>query len=406
MQPGFRNLQYDFKVLIYMMIFYGFTFTVAELVIFGLFLLAFLYQLYFYVRYLGGTLRLNRKIRKNKISFENKPEPVSVIICARDEDENLKKFLPFILSQEYPDYEVIVVNDGSTDETDIILRDMKLEYPHLRTTFVPAGVTNLSTKKLALTLGVKAALHDILLFTDADCMPEDKFWIARMARNFTPGVEFVLGYGAYFHKKGFINKLITYDTFFIALQYLGFAFNGKPYMGVGRNLAYRKETFFKHKGYASNLHLRSGDDDLMVNKAARKNNTRIEISPDSITWSEPKNSFRAWYFQKERHLSVSTFYTPISKFRLSLEPASRGLFYFTLLLTPFFGNLVTIAATLFFYLLRFGVQLLIINRSAKHFNERRYHFSILIFDIILPVINLFLLTFGRMGNKSKNIRWK
>ncbi len=386
--------------------FYGFEFSVPELVVFCVLLLAFIYQLYFYLRYLRGVLRLNRKIRKNKISFVTQPQPVSVIICARDEAENLKKFLPFILAQEYPVFEVIVVNDGSTDETDIILRDMKLEYPHLRTTFVPAGATNLSTKKLALTLGVKAAQHDILLFTDADCMPEDKYWIARMARNFTPGIEFVLGYGAYLHQKSFVNKLITYDTLFVALQYLGYAKSGKPYMGVGRNMAFRKEVFFRHKGYASNLHLRSGDDDLMVNQAANKHNTRIEIAPDSITWSEPKKNFRLWYYQKERHLSVSTHYSFISRFRLGFEPLSRALFYLTLIVLPFLANLITISAALLLFLIRFSVQLLVVNRSAKHFNERRYNINLLLFDIILPLISLNLLLFGRMGKKSKNIRWK
>lgn len=388
------------------MIFYGFEFSYTELVVFGILLLAFLHQIYFYLRYMRGVLRLNRKIRKNKVNFVTKPQPVSVIICARDEAENLKKFLPFILSQEYPDYEVIVVNDGSTDDTDILLRDMKLEYPRLRTTFVPAGATNLSTKKLALTLGVKAAQNEILLFTDADCMPEDKFWISRMARNFTPETEFVLGYGAYLHQKSFINRLITFDTLFIALQYLGFAKCGKPYMGVGRNMAFRKEVFFRYKGYASNLHLRSGDDDLMVNQAANKHNTRIEIAPDSVTWSEPKKNFRLWYYQKERHLSVSSHYTFISRFRLSTEPATRAVFYISLIVLPFLANIITTGAAVLLFLVRFAVQLLVINRSAKHFNDRKYYLSLMLFDIILPLISLNLLIFGRMGKKSKNIRWK
>ncbi len=388
------------------MVIYGFEFTLTALVVFGLLLIAFLYQLYFYIRYINGALRLRRKIKRNKVVFNNESQPVSVIICARNEAINLRKFLPFILSQDYPDFEVIVVNDGSTDETAIVLRDMKLEYPNLRSTFVPEGVTNLSTKKLALTLGVKAAKHEILLFTDADCMPEDKFWIARMARNFTPETEFVLGYGAYLHEKGFVNRLITYDTFFIALQYLGFAKSGKPYMGVGRNMAFRKEVFYKHKGYASNLHLRSGDDDLMVNKAANKKNTKIEVSPDSITWSEPKKTFRSWFYQKERHLAVSSFYTPLSRFRIGIEPFSRFVFYMALICIPFIANIIVISAAIFLYLVRYLVQLIVINRAAKYFKERRYYFYILLLDILLPLINLYLLIFGRMGNKSKYIKWK
>ncbi len=386
--------------------FYGFEFTVFELVLLEIFLLTFFYQLYFYLRYLRGVLRLKSKTKKNKVNFLTQQPPVSVIICAKDEADNLRKYLPFFLTQDYSDYEVIVVNDGSVDETEILLNDMKLNYPNLRTTFVPVGATNLSTKKLALTLGVKAAKNDILLFTDADCMPEDKCWIDRMTRNFTPGVEFVLGYGAYMNQKGFVNKLITYDTLFIALQFLGFAHAGKPYMGVGRNMAYRKELFFKLKGYASSLHLRSGDDDLIVNQAANRFNTKIEIAPDSLTWSEPKKNFSSWFYQKERHLSVSSHYSESSKFRLAIEPITRGLFYLSFVLSLVFGNLITIITSVVFLMVRYTFQLLIINKSSKHFGERKYFFTLLMFDILLPLINLYILSFGRMGSKAKNIKWK
>ncbi|MBN2765514.1 MAG: glycosyltransferase [Paludibacteraceae bacterium] len=343
---------------------------------------------------------------KNKINFENQKFPVSVIICAKDELDNLRKYLPFVLSQDYPEYEVIVVNDGSGEETEILLNNLMKEYPHLRTTFVPAGATNLSTKKLALTLGIKAAKYDWLLFTDADCMPEDKTWISRMARNFIPGVEFVLGYGAYFQQKGFLNRLISYDALFSALQYMGFALTHHPYMGVGRNMAYRKEVFYRQKGFASTLHLRSGDDDLMVNHAANGFNTRVEVAPDSITWSEPKKRFRDWYYQKERHLSVSSFYTPVSKFRLLIEPVTRGMFYLLLILTIVFGNLLTISLVTFLFTVRLVTQIVIVSKSAKHFGQRSFVFSLPFFDIFLPLIHLFIMTFGRMGSKAKNIQWK
>ena len=385
---------------------YGFSFSLVELIVFGVLLLAFIYQLYFYFRYLNGVLRLRSKIKNQKVTFIDEQPPVSVIICAKDEAENLRKFLPFVLQQEYPVFEVIVINDGSTDETDNLLNDLSVEYPNLRTTFVPIGANNLSTKKLGLTLGIKASKHDLLLFTDADCMPEDKHWIARMARNFTPQTEFVLGYGAYLHKKGFLNRLISYDTLFIALQYMGMAAASKPYMGVGRNLAYRKETFFAQKGFASTLHLCSGDDDLMVNKACTPSNTRVEIAPDSVTWSEPNTTFKGWLFQKERHLSVSSFYKSSSKFRISIEPIMRGLFYAALILAFVFGNMITVIAAGTLFLARFIIQLSIINGSAKHFGNRKFFLTLPIFDIYLPLLNLYLLTLGRMTSKGKTVRWK
>lgn len=385
---------------------YGFSFSLLELIVFGVLLLAFTYQLYFYFRYLYGVLRYKNKIKNNKVTFLTEQPPVSVVICAKDEVENLRKFLPFVLQQDYPDFEVIVINDGSTDETDILLKDFCEKYSNLRTTFVPVEAKNISTKKLGLTLGIKAAKNEWLLFTDADCMPEDKTWIACMARNFDKKTEFVLGYGAYFHKKGLLNKLITFDTLFIALQYLGMAVNKKPYMGVGRNMAYPKETFFDHKGFASTLQLASGDDDLMVNQASTATNTRVEISAESITWSEPNTTFRGWFFQKERHLSVSSFYNGISKLRLSLEPMTRGIFYISLLVSLLFGNLITVIAAAVLFLARYIVQLVVVNGSAKHFGERKYILTLPVFDIFLPLVSLYIFTIGRATSKGKNVRWK
>ena len=386
--------------------FYYFSFSLIELIAFGILSVAFIYQMYFYIRYMNGVLRLRSNITKNKISFLTEQPPVSVIICAKDEADNLRQYLPFILQQDYPDFEVIVVNDGSTDETETLLNNLCVEYQNLRTTFVPVGARNLSTKKLGLTLGIKAAKNDLLLFTDADCMPEDNMWVSRMTRNFTPETDFILGYGAYLNKKGFLNRLITFDTLFIALQYLGMAVSGKPYMGVGRNLAYRKETFFAHKGFASTLNLISGDDDLFVNQSGNSKNTKIEISPDSITWSEPNTTFSGWFYQKERHLSVSSYYKFSSKYRLSLEPLSRGLFYAALILSFVVGHLIILIATAALLLIRLISQLIIINKSAKHFGERKYLFLVPVFDIFLPLVNLYILTIGRLTSKGKSVRWK
>ena len=238
-------------------------------------------------------------------------------------------------------------------------------------------------------------------------MPEGKDWITNLVRNFTPETEFVLGYGGYLQKKGFLNKLIKYDTLFVAIQYLGMAEAKRPYMGVGRNLAYRRETFFKMKGFAGTLNLQSGDDDLLVNRGATNTNTRIEVSADSVTWSEPKRTFKQWYAQKERHLSVSDKYNKKSKIRLAVEPISRGLFYLSVIGVIAFGvlsyNWITVGFGGTFFLIRYALQLFTINKSAKVLGERRFYLTIPYFDIVLPLISLFILIFGK---KNRKIRWK
>jgi hypothetical protein len=169
-------------------------------------------------------------------------------------------------------------------------------------------------------------------------------------------------------------------------------------MGVGRNLAYRKETFFANKGFASTLHLSSGDDDLLVNKACTPWNTRIETAPDSITWSEPNTTFKGWLYQKERHLSVSSYYKESSKIRLFFEPFTRGLFYFAFILTLVFGGFITQIACGVLFIARFIIQLSIINRSSKHFAGRKYILTLPVFDIFLPLFNLYILVFGRKNS--------
>ncbi|MDX9747703.1 MAG: glycosyltransferase [Paludibacter sp.] len=386
------------------------SFSVYQQIVLSVLLISWIYQLYFYSRFLSVAIRRKRSEKKGKLKYAEAFPPVSVIICGRDATDLLSRFLPEVLTQDYPDYEVIVVNDGANEETDTLLRELKKTNPHLKSTFVPSGTTNISTKKLALSLGIKAASHDWLVFTDADCLPESRYWLRTLARNFVPGVEIVLGYGAYLTQKGMLNRMITYDTLFIALQYLGFARAGKPYMGVGRNLAYHKSVFFRNNGFSSNLHLPSGDDDLFVNRAANKSNTRIESSMNSITWSEPNTSLRAWLYQKQRHLSVSSHYSQKSKLWMLGEPLSRALFYISCLVAMASFAIAQqwwmLSIPGAFFLLRFIVQMAVINKSSRLYSDRIYGFDMLVFDLFLPLVTLYLMTIGRIGKKARYSAWK
>ncbi len=258
-------------------------------------------------------------------------KPLSVIICARNEAERLKKYLPDVLEQDYPSFEVIVVNDCSWDDTDLVLKDFEKQYKHLKIVTINEQEKYKHGKKFALTLGIKAASNDLLLFTDADCRPLGKQWISLMQSNFSDKSDFVLGYGAYNKEPGIINKLIRFDAFMIAIQFLSAALAGNSYMGVGRNLAYKKTIFFKNKGFAKHNHVLSGDDDLFVNENANSENCTIEITPEAFTSSEPKRSFSEWFTQKKRHLSTSRYYKSSDKFSLFLKNGSVIFFYLLLI---------------------------------------------------------------------------
>lgn len=258
---------------------------------------------------------------------QGEEQPVSVIICAKNEALNLRKNLESVLNQKYPRFEVIVVNDCSWDETGTYLEETSKKYEHLKIVNIKEQEKYRHGKKFALTLGIKAAANDILLLTDADCMPAGPDWISKMSQHFTSGTEIVLGYGAMKHEPGFLNRLIRFDGFLIAMQYFSFALGGFAYMGVGRNLAYRKSLFFKTKGFANHYHIFSGDDDLFVNENANRRNTKIEYRPGSFTYSESRKSFGAWLKQKSRHLGTAGYYKTGDKFRLFMNWFSNVLMY-------------------------------------------------------------------------------
>ena len=367
--------------------------------------IAFIIQMFYYIYFYTGILSQEKKKRRAELPFLQSAPSVSVIICAKNESENLREFLPAVLNQKYHDFEVIVVNDGSTDETEQLLVDLKRQYSNLYSTYVPEDVKVMSSKKLALTIGIKAAHNEIILLTDADCKPVSENWISLMVRNFTDKKDFVLGYGAYEKKKGILGHLISYDTFFIALQYMGFAIRGVPYMGVGRNMAYRNKIFFDNRGFASILHLQSGDDDLFVNSNTNGINTRVETDSDSKTVSEPKETFSEWYYQKERHLSTSPFYKSKTQALIGIEVASRGLFYLAIVLTIILAPAMLKIIAGGVWLVRLITQMIIMNRTATVLAERHFYLSIIFFDILLPLIYLKGLLSNKF-HKKRIYKWK
>jgi glycosyltransferase involved in cell wall biosynthesis len=316
--------------------------------------------------------------------------PVSIIICAKNEAKNLTKNLPHFLKQNYPNFELVLINDRSNDRTLKVMEQFRKE------SLIPVKVVDVASneqfwgsKKYALTLGIKAASFEHLLFTDADCIPISESWIHEMASNFSNQHQIVLGYGAYQKiKKSWLNKLIRFESLFTAMQYFGYAKIGIPYMGVGRNLAYTKSTFFKVNGFANHMHIKSGDDDLFINEVATKQNTAISCSQNSFTESNPKTSFKDWILQKRRHISTASLYKPLHKFLLGLFFASQMLFWIlAIILLGFLYNWQLIAILVF---TRFLFLYLVIGFSAKKLNERDLILLIPFFEIFLILTQMFI----------------
>lgn len=296
--------------------------------------------------FLGSSL-LNLTYYASFLKFgfkksESEPQkttlPVSVIICAKNEAENLRRFLPAILDQDHDDFEVVLINDASIDDTLEVMEDFQRKDPRVKLVNVKNVEAFWANKKYALTLGIKKASKPYLLFTDADCEPETRHWIREMSGNFSQNTSIALGYGGYFSiKRSLLNKLIRFETLMTAVQYFSYSLWGLPYMGVGRNLAYTSDKFFDQTGFAGHLHLRSGDDDLFVNRAASSANTSVCFSQNSFTRSIPKKSFQAWIAQKRRHVSTARHYKLKHRLLLGLFYLSQLLFW-VLFFTLLFGT--------------------------------------------------------------------
>jgi len=347
-------------------------------IILAFFLIAFLLQTGFY---LFVFLRFPLYRKKNK---SDATPGVSVIICAKNEEHNLEQFLPHVLQQDYPEFEVVVVNDSSSDNTEQVLSDFAAQFSQLRYTSIPADEKLKRGKKLALTIGLKSAKYDHVLLTDADCYPVSDHWLKRMASNFSDDHKIVLGYGGYERHKGLLNTIIRYETTFTAIQYFSKAIIGRPYMGVGRNLAYEKALFFDNKGFAGHYHILSGDDDLFVNENATGQNCTLEYSPESHTRSMPETTFRAWINQKKRHLSAGSHYKVGSRIGLATEWISRIILYTTLIWICISSPWSLPVSALFGILLI--SRLIIFKMGMRRLDEKYLLLPSLLLDPVLPVI--------------------
>ena len=261
--------------------------------------------------------------------------PVSVVVCARNELDNLRRLLPLLLQQDYPaGFEIVLIDDRSHDDTYLYAQQLAQYYPEkVRLVTISGTPDGFAPKKYALTLGIKATRHARLLFTDADCIPATNQWLRLMQRGFAPteqqpAADVVLGFSAYAEAPGFLNHLIRYETLLTAAQYLSFAWRGHAYMGVGRNLAYTRACFTATKGFASHIRQLSGDDDLLVQDAMRQGQrVAVVADPSAHTLSEPAATWAAWWRQKRRHLSAGRAYRLADRLRLGIFIGANVLFY-------------------------------------------------------------------------------
>jgi glycosyltransferase involved in cell wall biosynthesis len=344
---------------------------------------------------------------------------VTIIVCAHNEHDNLLALLPLLNGQNYPTFEVLVIDDRSADLTDVLLADLAPLLPRLRYMRVDQEHPHVTPKKYALTIALKKAAHEVILLTDADCRPAGPDWLAGMVSGLNkPGRDIVLGVSLYERQPGWVNRIIRYETLFTAVQYGSLALAGKPYMGVGRNLLYRKAVFFENRGFYSHLNVVGGDDDLFINEVATVQNTAVSLNPTTFTESKPKQTWRDWRIQKRRHLSVGKYYKPGHKIRLAALTGSHVLTW--LLALPMGLWVAWLAQTAQYEQLTdpllltasglFGFRLLlfwgVVGRVSHRLNNTVRGYAMPVMDLVLAVYYAFAGISTLVNRREKRVQWR
>lgn len=326
-------------------------------------------------------------------------QAVSIIVCARSEFQNLQVLIPTLLALDYPNFELIVVDDASWDGSTRYLEELQKTEPRLKAVFITEDMKKQYVgKKLALSLGIKAAKNEILLLCDADCVPSSNQWIKHMVQAYHthPETELVLGYSPFNKTAGFVNLIARMENTYTGLSYLSYAIKGDPYMGVGRNLSYRRSLFFKNKGFATHLHIAPGDDDLFVNEVANRKNTAVCIHPNAFVMTNSKMSFGEWFQQKKRHNFAGKYYKKEHQTRLGLFAFSHALLWLCFFANLFFIN--SFAWALILLGLYWIIKWPLMFYSFKKLKQSALFIWVPVFDLLFVVYNLgfgFITLFGK-----------
>ncbi len=287
------------------------------------------------INFMIGKLRLIALIWLYNLQKKSEPNMgLSVIICTRNDLEHLKNNLTNILQQDYPEFEVIVVNDASEDGTLQYLQDLQSQFKNLQVLHLP--VKDSPGKKYALKRGIETAKHPFVVLTDADCSPVSHQWLQQYAKYAQPQTTVVLGYGKYKKQKGFLNAFIRFDTARIAVQYMAKALWKYPYMGVGRNMGYSKDLLPVHD--EMNNRLASGDDDLFVQAVNKRSKFLVMLEKESFTESTPKQSWADWLNQKGRHTTTAPRYSFFTQVGLMFSWTLNVTFYVGIICILLTGN--------------------------------------------------------------------
>ena len=375
-------------------------------VLLGLLLLFVMVQMYYYVRYFAAPIRNANRDEKGQLDHIGTRPPVSVIISSQNEAEHLQQFLPAILSQNYPKYEVIVVNDGSTDESSNVINSLSQKYAHLKQTFLPQKAKYMSRRKMCLSIGIKAAQYEHIMLVDADCQPVSKDWLNVIMRNYTPNTEVVLGYSRFLNST---SALMDFDNLFFTMQYMGYALCGNPFRGTIRNMSYLKSTYDRVQGYSRYLNMETGEDDIFIHDMANGENVRIDTSSSAAVECDRLMTPKTYRIMKEQRQDNMRFYDTSIRLSLRMQVFSMYMVYLLALVSVvaflLMQSWIALGSSIALFLTRMITQQVVTYKMAGKLSMKRHQLASIAFELYLPLYELHLRTFGRVGRKKWEM-WK
>ena len=351
----------------------------------------------FYVFYFYARFAFKRK--KAKLD-ELKYPPVSVIIAARNESDNLYEHLPTVLSQDYPNYEVIVVNNQSIDDSNWILTAFAHQFKQLKVVELSRSPHLKLGKKLPITLGIKAASHDHFVLTDADCQPLSTQWLKQVMSKLNTKQQLVIGYSPFTKTKGFFNKLVRYDNAWMGASAFSYALAGSAFKANGRNLSYSKELFQKVNGFKSHYAISPGDDDLLLQDALRFSKVNISEDPSSFVRSAAPATWSDWLRQKAKYHISSARYSFIKKVLLGIYPLSLILMWISFVALCMNLNYLPLGASIFMGVIaiKWWLQGTCLNRLGEKKLMLFFPIWDLFYSILMPIVYY-------ISERQKYYRW-
>ena len=337
-------------------------------------------------------------------------EPVSVVVCARDAQHHLVELLPALLSQDYPQFEIVVVNDCSDDDTEEYLKDLERHEKRVKPVQLRQHLNFFNGKKFPLSMGIKSASYDLIVLTDPDCRPTSNKWLRSMVGCYDNNTEMVIGYASIENTGGLTNLLVRFNAVQRALMYLSAALAGRPYMGIGKNLSYRQRLFYRAKGFTSHYGMPEGDDDLFVSQVATRKNTAVHLDADNTVVCASPSTFGGWARQQTRRYSTIGMHKKGPRIFAALHYWSQFLFYASFIALFFMAPGFVLNYDLpyaayyyptlaVFFLLRYFTQIIIYRGASHRLGERGLLPGLILWDFLFAFLTPMLRISGRL-NKS------